>query len=85
MHHMKTSTVRDLRYSFSRIVKWLKAGEIIEVTYRGKKLARLIPAGHVAAAPSKSPDFEGRLKHLFPKGCKGKGASEIILADRGRL
>ena len=67
MHHMKTSTVRDLRYSFSRIVKWLKAGEIIE------------------AAPSKSPDFEGRLKHLFPKGCKGKGASEIILADRGRL
>jgi len=85
MHHMKTSTVRDLRYSFSRIAKWLKAGESIEVTYRGKKLARLIPACHAAAAPSESPDFEARLKHLFPQGSKGKAASEIILEDRGRL
>jgi antitoxin (DNA-binding transcriptional repressor) of toxin-antitoxin stability system len=85
MHHMKTSTVRDLRYSFSRIAKWLRAGESIEVTYRGKKLARLIPAFRAPAAPSESPDFEARLKHLFPRGCKGKGASEMILEDRGRL
>jgi antitoxin (DNA-binding transcriptional repressor) of toxin-antitoxin stability system len=84
MHHMKTSTVRDLRYSFSRIAKWLKAGESIEVTYRGKKLARLIPASRAAAAPSGSPDFEARLKHLFPRGSKGKAASEIILEDRDR-
>ena len=83
MHHMKTSTVRDLRYSFARIAKWLKAGESIEVTYRGKPLARLIPAGRSAATPPKLPDFESRLKNLFPRGVKGKPASRIIIEDRG--
>ena len=85
MHHMKTSTVRELRYSFSRIAKWLKAGESIEVTYRGKKLARLVPAARPAAITSESPNFEARLKILFPQGSKGKAASEIILEDRGRM
>ncbi len=85
MHHMKTSTVRDLRYSFSRIVKWLKAGESVEVTYRGRKLARLIPTGRVAAAPLEHPDFEARLKRLFPRRVKGKLASRIIIEDRSRM
>lgn len=82
---MKTSTVRDLRYSFARIAKWLRAGESVEVTYRGKKLAKLIPAGRAAASPSELPNFEARLKRLFPHGVKGKPASEIIIESRGRL
>lgn len=85
MHHMKTSTVRDLRYSFSRIAKWLRAGESVEITYRGRKLARLIPAGRAAATPTEMPDFEGRLKRLFPHGIKGKPASEIIVESRERV
>jgi antitoxin (DNA-binding transcriptional repressor) of toxin-antitoxin stability system len=85
MHHMKTSTVRDLRYSFARIAKWLKAGESIEVTYRGKKLAKLIPAARAATSPPEPPDFEARLKRLFPRGIKGKPASEIIIESRSRL
>lgn len=84
MHHMKTSTVRDLRYSFSRIAMWLRAGEIVEVTYRGEKLARLIPAARSVAGHSGPPDFEARLKRLFPRGPKGKPASEIILGSRDR-
>lgn len=85
MHHMKTSTVRDLRYSFARIAKWLRAGESIEVTYRGRKLARLIPAGRAAAVPPERPDFESRLKRLFPQEVCGKPASRIIIEDRGRM
>jgi antitoxin (DNA-binding transcriptional repressor) of toxin-antitoxin stability system len=85
MHHMKTATVRDLRYSFARIAKWLRTGESVEVTYRGKKLARLIPVGGKPAAPPKPPDFEARLKRLFPEGVKGTPASEIILQSRDRL
>jgi antitoxin (DNA-binding transcriptional repressor) of toxin-antitoxin stability system len=85
MHHMKTSTVRDLRYSFPRIAKWLQAGESVEVTYRGKKLARLIPANPRAATPPAPPDFEARMKRLFPHGVKGKPASEIIDESRGQL
>jgi len=85
MHHMKTATVRDLRYSFARIAKWLRTGESVEVTYRGKKLARLIPVGGKPEAPPKPPDFEARLKRLFPEGVRGKPASEIILHSRDRL
>jgi len=85
MHHMKTATVRDLRYSFARIAKWLRAGESVEVTYRGSKLARLIPVGRMIAAPPKPPDFEARLKRLFLDGVRGKPASEIIIQSRDRL
>ncbi len=85
MHHMKTATVRDLRYSFARIAKWLRTGESVEVTYRGKKLARLIPVGGKSAVPPKPPDFEARLKRLFPKGVRGRPASEIIMQSRDRL
>jgi antitoxin (DNA-binding transcriptional repressor) of toxin-antitoxin stability system len=85
MHHMNTATVRDLRYSFARISKWLQAGKSIEVTYRGKKLARLIPAARAAATPPERPDFEARLRRLFPHGVHGKPASRIIIEGRGRM
>ncbi|MBP1596226.1 MAG: hypothetical protein H6Q05_1603 [Acidobacteria bacterium] len=84
MHHMKISTVRDLRYSFSRIAKWLKAGETIEITYRGKRLARLMHAGLASAASPERPDFESRLERLFPQGLKGTPASLFIIEDRDR-
>jgi len=81
---MRKSTVRELRYSFARIAKWLKAGESVEVTYRGKRLGRLIPAGRAAANPPALPDFEARLRHLFPRGGGGKPASQIISESRDR-
>ena len=83
MHHMKTVTVRDLRYSFARIARWLRAGESIEVTYRKKRFARLIPEARPKMAPGQWPDFEARLERLFPAGSKGKAASEIIVESRG--
>ena len=76
--------MRDLRYSFSRIAKWLKAGETIEITYRGKRLARLIPAGSASAASPERPDFESRLARLFPQELNGTPASQIIIEDRDR-
>jgi len=80
---MKTATVRDLRYSFSRIARWLRAGESVEITYRRKKLARLVPSGRRAGEPPEVPDFDARLKRRFPDVPKGKPASEIIVEGRG--
>ena len=40
---MKTATVRDLRNQFSRISKWLEAGEVVQVLKRGKPFARVVP------------------------------------------
>ena len=40
---MKTASVRDLRNEFSRISKWLAAGETVQILKRGKPFARVVP------------------------------------------
>lgn len=40
---MKTATVRDLRNNFSRISKWLSAGETVRIVKRGEPFARVVP------------------------------------------
>lgn len=40
---MKTATVRELRNEFSRLSKWLAAGETVQITKRGKAFARVVP------------------------------------------
>ena len=56
---MKTATVRDLRNQFSRISKWLEAGETVQVIKRGKPFARMVPEPKpktfVGACPSPFP------------------------------
>ena len=41
---MKSTTVRELRNHSSRVLKWVSMGEEVEVTRRGKVVARVVPA-----------------------------------------
>ena len=47
---MKTATVRDLRTRFTFLETWLRAGEEIAITKRGKVVARLVPEQKPAAS-----------------------------------
>ena len=47
--HMKTTTVRELRNNYSKVLKWVSKGEEVEVTRRGKIVARVIPPPSVKA------------------------------------
>jgi prevent-host-death family protein len=40
---MKTATVRDLRNHYMGILKWINSGEVVQITQRGKPIARLVP------------------------------------------
>lgn len=40
---MRTATVRDLRNHYTSLLGWVRAGEEIVITQRGKPVARLIP------------------------------------------
>jgi prevent-host-death family protein len=40
---MRTATVRDLRNHYASLLNWIKAGEEIVITQRGKPIARMIP------------------------------------------
>jgi prevent-host-death family protein len=39
----KTATVRDLRNHYTGILKWIRAGENVQISQRGKAVARLVP------------------------------------------
>lgn len=40
---MKTATVRELRNSYTSVLKWIEAGEEVKISKRGKIIARLVP------------------------------------------
>ena len=40
---MRTASVRELRNHYSSLLDWVKAGEEVVITQRGKPVARLIP------------------------------------------
>jgi antitoxin (DNA-binding transcriptional repressor) of toxin-antitoxin stability system len=60
---MKTATVRELRNEFPRIEAWVREGESINISKRGKVIATLIPASQEAALGEKTPkpDIMARL------------------------
>ena len=60
---MKTAPVRDLRNDFAKLETWIREGEQIEMTKRGRLLARLVPATSVREVVK--PDFMARLKETW--------------------
>jgi prevent-host-death family protein len=48
---MKTTTVRDLRNNYAKVLNWVSKGEEVEVTRRGKAVARVVPVA--ATLPAK--------------------------------
>lgn len=64
MHHMKTVTVRDLRYNFPQVEAWLSGGEEIELTKRGRVLGRIIPDRARKVSGRTMPDFAARARSV---------------------
>jgi antitoxin (DNA-binding transcriptional repressor) of toxin-antitoxin stability system len=64
---MKTATLRDLRYSFSKIEAWLRAGEEVQITKHSKPLGRLLPESKVSKRKPMPPlpDFAARRKAIW--------------------
>jgi prevent-host-death family protein len=44
---MKTTTVRELRNNYARVLKWVSKGEEVEVTRRGKAVAKVVPVASI--------------------------------------
>ncbi|HEV8074003.1 MAG TPA: type II toxin-antitoxin system prevent-host-death family antitoxin, partial [Opitutaceae bacterium] len=40
---MKTTTIRDLRNHYSQVLRWVSAGEEVQITKRGKIVAKVVP------------------------------------------
>ncbi len=89
MYHMKTVTVRDLRYDFPNVERILRGGEPVEITKRGEVIAMLSPktkseAGYEpGTAPL--PDFMGRLREIFGDRVLPTTGAELIRESRDRF
>jgi antitoxin (DNA-binding transcriptional repressor) of toxin-antitoxin stability system len=82
MYHMKTASVRDLRYDFKKIERLLHRGEEIQITKRRQVIARLVPEnGHPRA---EMPDFLARIRAIYGDKVFQVSGAELIAKDRDR-
>lgn len=72
---MKTATVGEIQKNFSRILKEIKAGEEIEVTKRGKPIAKITALG-----PKEKIDWPDFYNEAIP--LRGKPAGDIVIENR---
>lgn len=80
---MKTTTVRDLRNNYSKVLQWVAKGEEVEVTRRGKVVAKVIPP---AAAKTKV-DWEQSAalnRPAWPNPLTTKESAAILADSQGR-
>lgn len=80
MYHMKTATVRDLRYNFKRVEQLLAEGEPIELTKRKRVIATITPAASERRA--KLPDFLGRMRKIYGDKMMKTTGAEVVRWDR---
>jgi antitoxin (DNA-binding transcriptional repressor) of toxin-antitoxin stability system len=79
---MRKVTVGDLRYRFSRIEHLLRQGEEVQITKRGRLIARLVP--EVVHTPVELPDFYARLQAIYGKKMLQVSGAGLIARDRCR-
>jgi antitoxin (DNA-binding transcriptional repressor) of toxin-antitoxin stability system len=83
MYHMKTASVRDLRYQFPKIETLLREGEEIRITKRRQVIARLVPEQPIRKA--EFPDFRARRRAIFGDDVLEVTGAELIRQDRDRF
>ena len=75
---MPTINLRELRDT-RQLVKWLDAGEIVELRKRDRVVARIVPESP-RIQPVKMPDFAARRRAIF--GDRTINAVEMLIEDR---
>jgi antitoxin (DNA-binding transcriptional repressor) of toxin-antitoxin stability system len=80
MYHMKTMSIRDLRYRFPQVEARLRRGEEIAITKRKRVIARLVPE---RPAKRVMPDFAARLKAIYGDRIAKVSGAELVSEQRG--
>jgi antitoxin (DNA-binding transcriptional repressor) of toxin-antitoxin stability system len=83
MYHIKTATIRDLRYNFKRVERLLAEGEAIQITKRKRVVANLLPP-EPPPGPPQMPDFLGRMRKISGDKVFKVSWAELLAQDRDR-
>ena len=80
MYHMKSMSVRDLRYRFPQVEAQLRDGETIAITKRRRVIAQLVPEPRTRG---KAPDFMAMLKRIYGNKKQRVSGAELVAMQRG--
>ena len=75
---MKTASVQQVPKQWAEILRWVAAGEEVEVTEHDQVVAKVVPA---KSAPT--PDFLARAKAVWGETPTGKPLSALVSEARG--
>ena len=75
---MKTASVQQLPQQWPEILRWVAAGEEVQVTQQDQVIARVVPA-----RPMATPDFVARAKAVWGETPPGKLLSAVVAETRG--
>lgn len=78
---MKTATAGQIQRNLSRFLRWVEEGEEIEISERGRIVARIVPAENRLARPD-WPDFVARARRVWGERPRGDSMSSIISEGR---
>ena len=81
MYHMKTASVRDLRYRFPEIEAQLRGGNEIQITKRKRVIAHLTPVKR--QRPRQWPNFMARLKKIYGDKISNVSGADLVRDQRG--
>jgi antitoxin (DNA-binding transcriptional repressor) of toxin-antitoxin stability system len=77
---MKTASVQQVPQQWTEILRWVAAGEEVQVTQQEKVVARVVPAW---PRPVAQPDFLARAKAIWGEQPPGKPLSALVAEARG--
>ena len=77
---MKTASVQQVPQQWTEILRWVAAGEEVQVTQQEKVVARVVPA---SPPPVAQPDFLARAKAIWGEQPPGKPLSALVAEARG--
>jgi antitoxin (DNA-binding transcriptional repressor) of toxin-antitoxin stability system len=75
---VKTATVQQVPQQWPEILRWLAAGEEVELTQDDQVVAKVLPVKQVA-----TPDFLARAKAVWGETPEGKPLSTVVSEGRG--
>ena len=75
---MKTASVQQVPQQWTEILRWVAAGEEVQVTHDDQVVARVVPA-----QPAATPDFLARARAVWGEAPAGQPLSAVVSAARG--
>jgi prevent-host-death family protein len=80
---MKTTTVRELRNNYAQVIKWVGKGEEVEVTRRGKVVAKVVPPMAAKVAEVDWTQSSAHNRPVWGKPLTAKESAAVLAESQG--